>query len=200
MPGSDGPGPSDRPGGPAGRDDPDDGTDEARDRGLLGALRRLANALVDVDAGTGSGRVVGEGETDRFEYRFGVSTIEDLLDESGSGGRSRSAGRGGGSELDAGAERDQYGRIDAPTSVYEGTEGVVVHVDLPEVEGDTVAAGVDGRTFVVGVGEEVLTRVDLPREGLEVQHGTYNHGVLEFFLRDGETAGDDRGAEGADRS
>lgn len=193
--------PSDRPDGPdgpgrrGGRDDDSgghggdpSGRDDREDepRGLLGTLRRLADALVDVDAGASTGRsgeggrsgrpgrVVGGDDTGRFEYRFGVSTLEDLMDAD-----------------DAGAEESRYGRLDPPTSVHEGPKGVVVHVDLPEVEGDTVAAGVDGRTLVVGVGKEVLTRVELPREGLSVQHGTYNNGVLEFFLRDEPETGAD---------
>ncbi|MFC4360143.1 gas vesicle protein GvpH [Halobium salinum] len=188
--------------GPGG-DDRDDGRED-EPRGLFGALRRLADTLVDLDAGartgTGSGgpgtpgsrgrpegpnRVVGGDDTGRFEYRFGVSTLDDLL---------------AASEAEEAEEADgasRYGRIDPPTSVHEGPEGVVVHVDLPEVEGDTVAAGVDGGTLYVGVGSEVLTRVQLPREGLEVQHGTYNNGVLEFFLRDGGSEDGERDDEDA---
>ncbi|EJN60324.1 Hsp20/alpha crystallin family protein [Halogranum rubrum] len=75
---------------------------------------------------------------------------------------------------------------DSPTSVHETDEGVVVHLDLPEVEGETVAAGVDGRTLVVAVDNTVYKRLRLPRYGLTVIAGTYRNGVLELHL-DGDT-------------
>jgi len=185
-----GPGPSDRPGGPGGpgrhgSDGGDDGDDGSRSpergRGLLAALRRLTDALVDLETSGGRRRVVQEDDR-RFEYRLGVSTVEDLLDE-----------RGATPE----AEEGRYARLDPPTSVYEGPEGVVVHVDLPEVEGETVAAAVDGGTLFVGVGKTIIAEVDLPRSGLEVQHGEYTNGVLEFFLREPDTdpTGGDGGGE-----
>lgn len=172
------PGPADRPDGPSG---PGRDRSNSESSGLFGALRRLAGALVDVEAGAGrrEHHAVEEGENARFEYHFGVSTVEELVGE-------QELGTDGESETGS-----EYGRLDPPTRVNEGEEGVVVNVDLPEVEGDTVAAGVDGTTLVVGVGNEVLTRVELPRRGLEVQYGRYNNGVLEFFLRDPDATADE---------
>ena len=141
-----------------------------RERGILGSLRRFLETLQEMDDREESvrhGRVTSDRGTVDYSVRIGTL---------------------GGDETD---DRITEAEVspESPTSVRETDEGIVVHLDLPEVEGETVAAGVDGRTLVVGVDDTIYRRVELPRSGLTVVAGAYRNGVLELHL-DTETAHD----------
>lgn len=136
-----------------------------RERGILGSLRRFLETLQEMDDREESvrhGRVTSDRGTVDYSVRIGTLGDETADD------------RISGTEVSP----------ESPTSVRETDEGIVVHLDLPEVEGETVAAGVDGRTLVVGVDDTVYRRVGLPRGGLTVVAGAYRNGVLELHLDD----------------
>jgi HSP20 family molecular chaperone IbpA len=144
-------------------DRPDD--DRPNDNGgILGSIRRFLETIQEMEE---------RGESVRHGR---VSSDRGVADYSIHIGPARS------DEMDDRAPQTEVSP-DSPTSVRETEEGVVVHLDLPEAEGYTVVAGVDGRTLVVGTDEdEILTRVDLPRDGLTVIAGAYRNGVLELHL------------------
>lgn len=154
-------------------DSPDDRREggDAGSGGLLGAVRQLVGLLREMEE-SGERRREGRGGAGRVSYDYSVGTLEDRLEGRTSRERNRSHSRG-----------TTEGDTDRPTNVVETDEGVVVHVDVPEAEGETVKAGVDGQTLVAGVGNTVLARVPLPRPGLAVEFGRYNNGVLECVLR-----------------
>lgn len=135
--------------------------------GILGSLRRFLETLQEMDEQGDTvrhGRVASDRGTVDYSIQVGPIRSDEM-------------------------ERRPDAEVspDSPTNVRETDDGVVVHLDLPEVEGETVAAGVDGRTLVVGVDNTVHRRVRLPRYGLTVIAGAYRNGVLELHLEAEET-------------
>lgn len=157
----------------ANRDGNGDGERPAGGDGILGSLRRFLETLEQMSENQESvrhGRAVSNRGT--VDYSIQIGSIRDPED----------------GEL---GQRPLSTEVspESPTNVRETDEGVVVHLDLPEVEGDTVAAGVDGRTLVVGVDNTVYKRIRLPRYGLAVIAGAYRNGILELHLEaDDDTA------------
>ncbi|SFL07490.1 GvpH protein [Halogranum rubrum] len=150
----------------------DDSRDEERPAGgdgILGSLRRFLETLDQMSENGESvrhGRAVSDRGT--VDYSIRIGSIRDPEHD-------ELSGRPSNAEVSP----------ESPVNVRETDEGVVVHLDLPEVEGETVAAGVDGRTLVVGVDNNVYKRIRLPRYGLTVIAGAYRNGILELHLEDG---------------
>ena len=76
---------------------------------------------------------------------------------------------------------------DQPVSVEETLDGARVTIDLPAVDPETLQASVRGRRLVVAAADEPIARVKLPEAGFGVRTATYNNGILEILLGDGET-------------
>ncbi len=136
--------------------------------GFFGVLRSLVDTLRELDDTGERRRSATRSRTSggrQIDYGIDVGTLEGLGE---------------------GTERTQQSqtRVDVPTSVVEHDDGVTVYFDFPELAGDTIQAGVNGRRLAVGVDGRVMTRVTLPRSGLALQFGTYNNGVLECHLAD----------------
>ncbi|WP_101296550.1 gas vesicle protein GvpH [Halegenticoccus soli] len=151
--------------------DDDRAPDRGEPAGLVGALRRVLETLHELDA-----------EGSRVETRRGVAR---------SGGRKAEYGYSirVGSLRDEGersrpSRTDEPPATDRPVSVREVADGAIVVADLPDVDPETLAAGVDGRRLTVAADGDTVVRVDLSRAGLVVGEATYNNGVLELRLRD----------------
>lgn len=93
------------------------------------------------------------------------------------------------SALDGESSRSTDGRrvddTEYATAIRESDEGIVVTVDLPAVDTERLAAGVDetSATLAIGIDDRVLTRVALPRGDLIVTDAAFNNGILELSLR-----------------
>lgn len=149
-------------------DTPDRSDDSPEDRseresGILGSLRRFLETLQEMEQ---------QGESTRHGR---VSSDRGVADYSIHVGPARR------DEMDERTPRPEVSP-DSPTTIRETEEGFIVHLDLPEAEGNTVVTGVDGRTLVVGTDDTVFRRVDVPRSGLTVVAGAYRNGVLELHL------------------
>lgn len=157
-------------------DDRDDGSTR-RSGGFFGILRSLVDTLREMDEQGDHRRSATRSRTSgkrQIDYGIDVGTLDGLDVRSEE-------------SVDAGGMQRSEAEIEVPTSVIERDGGVTVYFDLPEVAGETIQAGVDGRTLAVGVDDIVLTRVTLPRWGLTLQFGSYNNGVLECFLTDADS-------------
>lgn len=156
-------------------DDRTDDVPERRPGGFVGSIRRFLDTLAEMET---RGESVRKGSTSAgntwIDYTIRIGA---LVDDDPRSGRSPSAGSPSGAASTSGASASS-----TPTSVRETDDGVVVHLDLPGVAGETVATGVDGRTLVIGVGDAIHERVSLPRAGLTVVEGSYRNGVFEVHL------------------
>lgn len=157
------------------RDAPDERSDAADGRGgILGSVRKFLELLREMDS---EGNSVRRGRTSSLsgrtqaDYTVAIGSLESRVDDAD--------GLGEGSDTSGLGER-----VDrtSPVDVRERDEGVIVHVEIPEVEGETISAGVDDRTLVIGVENTILRRISLPRSELTVVAGAYRNGVLELHL------------------
>ena len=135
--------------------------------GVSGLLRQLLETLQRLDDTGGIKRGKGRRGETGFEYEYRVSL-------------------GLGSD-DARPDDSQSIETDQPVSVEETLDGARVTIDLPAVDPETLQASVRGRRLVVAAADEPIARVQLPETGFGVRTATYNNGVLEILLGDGDT-------------
>ena len=135
--------------------------------GVSGLLRQLLETLQRLDDTGGIKRGKGRRGETGFEYEYRVSL-------------------GLGSD-DARPDDSQSIETDQPVSVEETLDGARVTIDLPAVDPETLQASVRGRRLVVAAADEPIARVQLPESGFGVRTATYNNGVLEILLGDGDT-------------
>jgi HSP20 family molecular chaperone IbpA len=69
------------------------------------------------------------------------------------------------------------------TSVRRAEDGLAVTADLPGIDPEGLAAGVEGSTLLIADDDRLLTRVGLPDEGFTVDGASFNNAVLEVYLR-----------------
>ncbi|WP_129115141.1 gas vesicle protein GvpH [Halegenticoccus tardaugens] len=162
-----------------------DDRDRERSGGLAAAIRRLVETARELEA-----------EGKRFEHRsrdarsrgshveYGYSVRVGLGGERDDGRRPNDGRRPRSDRRpEDGRDRDERSpRTDRPVSVRPTADGAVVSVDLPDVDPETLAAGVTGRRLTVASDGEPVARVDLPSEGRVVGGATYNNGVLEIEI------------------
>ena len=135
--------------------------------GVAGLLRQLLETLQRLDDTGGIKRGQDRRGETGFEYEYRVSL-------------------GLGSD-DARPDDSRSIETDQPVSVEETLDGARVTIDLPAVDPETLQASVRGRRLVVAAADEPIARVQLPESGFGVRTATYNNGVLEILLGDGDT-------------
>ena len=134
--------------------------------GVAGLLRQLLETLQRLDDTGGIKRGQGRRGETGFEYEYRVSL---------------------GLGSDGASEDTQSIETDQPVSVEETLDGARVTIDLPAVDPETLQASVRGRRLVVAAADEPIARVRLPESGYGVRTATYNNGILEILLGDGDT-------------
>lgn len=155
-------------------------TDESEDMDKSGIVRTILSDLfetiADMDeqnqrrrSGTGSAR----SSNSRFDYGFsvGIGPPSEHIDAT-----------------DADETPSALADTDHAATVHETEEGVVVTLDLPEVEPSELSAGVNSstQTLLVGLDNEIIERVPLPHGNLEVGDASFNNGVLDVRLHGGD--------------
>lgn len=164
-----------------------DERDESRRGGLAEALRRFLETLREFEE-EGDGHRSGRRSTrwGDIEYDYAVR-FGSRLDSADSRPAPGSRPRPGADRADEEGRGDDRGRKrerNHPVSVRTTDGGAVVAVDLPGVDAASLRAGMTRDELAVLEGDEVLVRVSLPREDLEVADSAYNNGVLELTLRE----------------
>lgn len=156
-------------------DAPDEGSNADDERGgILGSVRKFLELLQEMDREgdpVRHGRVSSVSGRTQADYTVAIGSLESRIDEADG--------------VRDGSDTGEFERrVDqtSPVDVRETADGVLVHVEIPEVEGETISAGVDERTLVLGVDDTILRRISLPRSGLTVIAGAYRNGVLELHL------------------
>lgn len=149
---------------------PSRGDEDEPTRGILGAIRRVVDALAEAerDGKTrfgGAGRIPGNHFTTQYGFSGRIG---------GPRGRTDSTREAGDRHL---------------VDVRETDDELLVVADMPAVERKDISVGVDEdrNEFVVGVGNEAVERMELPWPVEDVD-AQFQHGVLElrFTRKEGE--------------
>ncbi|WP_248905496.1 gas vesicle protein GvpH [Halocatena marina] len=86
---------------------------------------------------------------------------------------------------DLGPDSRTTNSSDRATAVRYVDGNVLVTIDIPEVDPETVSAGVDNRTgeLLLGIDGTIEERIPLRQKGLKIVTASVTNGILEFHLQ-----------------
>lgn len=167
-----------------GNDSPGD-DEERTSGGLLGAIRLIVDTLVEAEREDRTtfgktDRIQGDHFTTEYGFsgRIGGARRQN---DSPPGSRSPDSRSSSRSTVDSTAGSDDQHLIE----VRETDDELLVVADMPDVEPGDITAGIgeERNEFVVGVGDEVVERMELPWPAEDVE-AQFQHGILELrFVR-----------------
>ncbi|WP_227132928.1 gas vesicle protein GvpH [Halorubellus salinus] len=161
------------------------------DDGLADRLRRLLEALDELDDGGERWSVDGEGSGVNVDVDVEFGTLEDALDRPSGWSRASRRPRRGRPER---SERDRP-TVDYTVAVRGRADGATVTVDLGGTSAPVPTAAVANGELRLGRDGETVERVPLPFEGGRVADRSENNGVMVVTV-DGDGRDDDSGGDG----